>query len=127
MSKPKPKLRKPPDRVVDTPEAEAFIKGAAAKGIDSKITKKQAAKTVSQPETKRLNQAPLEKKSYVGFYMGQETCDRLELARVRLLQITRARKSDVSKSAIVETAVKIALDDLEANLAQSQLVDKITG
>jgi hypothetical protein len=59
--------------------------------------------------------------------MGQETCDRLELARVRLLQITRARKSEVSKSAIVETAVKIALDDLEANLAQSQLVDKITG
>ncbi|HSH04737.1 MAG TPA: hypothetical protein VLL52_19655 [Anaerolineae bacterium] len=49
----------------------------------------------------------------VTIYLDPEVADRIDEAQLRLKRITGKRGHDVSKSIIVETALRLAFEDLE--------------
>lgn len=56
-------------------------------------------------------------------YVTPETAARVDFAQARLRQMTRDRGRKLSKSALAEAALKLALDDFEANGENSRIFD----
>lgn len=56
-------------------------------------------------------------------YLSQEIADRLDLAQIKLRKLTGKRGHDVSRSAIIEAALTVALDDLDTYEDGSRLVN----
>lgn len=115
----KSNLKKPPK--VSESKKQDFIQGAEANA--NKSTNKQTNKTISQQDDKSTSKRS---KSLTGFYLAPETVMRLEMARLQILSLTGGRKSDVSKSTIVEAALKLVLDDLDQKGVKSELVKSFT-
>lgn len=62
----------------------------------------------------------------VTFYLGQDTADDLDEARLILVKLLRPEnKHDVSKSVIAEQAIKLAIAELRAKGAGSQLAQAL--
>lgn len=77
--------------------------GKATKPQVSKETSQEARKAISQPEKPKAT-----------FYLSQETLASLEEAWIKLRKMARTEdRGAVSKSAIVEEAILLALEDLE--------------
>lgn len=66
-----------------------------------------------------------EKKVKVTYYLAANVVDRLDLAQVKLRPLTGKRGHELSKSAIVEAALRLALEELEELGEDSQLVSLI--
>lgn len=91
----------------------------------SKPAKQPASRTVRQKASKAPPPPPdSEEKSKATFYLSQETVDLLEDGWLRLRRLATDRAS-VSKSAIVEAALEIALEDLAKYGEQSKLASKL--
>lgn len=54
-------------------------------------------------------------------YLSQEIADRLDMAQIRLRRLTGKRGHDLSRSAIIEAALTLALDELESAENESKL------
>ncbi len=55
-------------------------------------------------------------------YLSQEIADRLDMAQIKLRRLTGKRGHDLSRSAIIEAALRIALDELDAQSDNSTIV-----
>jgi len=90
----------------------------------SKPAKRPASRTVRQKASKAPPPPDSEEKAKATFYLSQETVDLLEDGWLRLRRLATDRAS-VSKSAIVEAALEIALEDLAKYGEQSELASKL--
>jgi hypothetical protein len=102
------------------PARQNTIKTARPK--DSKPVRQKASKPAVQEASKPAEQD----KAKATFYVSQETLDLLEEGRLRLRRLAKPEdRSQVSKSAIVETALAMALEELEASGAESRLARRM--
>lgn len=65
---------------------------------------------------------PTEAKAKATFYINQDILYELEAAQLQLRRLSpMANKKELSKSAIVEAALQIVLDEMKTNASHSQL------
>ena len=93
-------------------------------------TAKLAVKTVSKPTRKTGKTAyhktvKPEDKAKATFYLSQPALENLEEAWYRLRKLAKNNRSKVSKSLIVELAVRTALEDLEEKGDKSRLAQEM--
>lgn len=85
-------------------------------GLTSNTVKKvqhQDVKKVKEPTFK------------TSIYFDMSTMDRLDSAQLKIKAFTGKRGHDVSRSSIMEAALLLALDDLERNGEDSDIVRKM--
>jgi hypothetical protein len=85
----------------------------------------EAVDPSAEQEAKTPSEAHEGPKHAVGFYFAQDTIDALDMAAATLRRGAKTR-SKVTKSAIVEFAVRTALQDLERNGANSMIAKMLT-
>lgn len=90
----------------------------------SKPAKRPASRTARQQASKAPPPPDAEEKIKATFYLSQELIDALEDGWLQLRRMARDRSS-VSKSAIVEASLEIALEDLARHKEQSHLASKL--
>lgn len=87
----------------------------------------QASTPVQQPDSAPAQQQA-SKPIKATFYFRPETAEALEEAWIKLRRtIGKTRQSQVSKSEIVETALLLALEDLEKNKDKSSIAGALAG
>jgi len=103
-------------------------KQAEAPEAPDEPTSKPAKQPARKPARQKASKAPAppeaEEKAKATFYLSQETIDLLEDGWLQLRRLATDRAS-VSKSAIVEASLEIALEDLAKHGAQSHLASKL--
>ncbi len=84
--------------------------------IKMKSSRPVKGKTASPPE----QTAPIK----ATFYLSQQIVDALEDAWLSLRKMTKAR-GDISKSGIVQEAIRLAVEDLKDKAGKSRLADRM--
>lgn len=91
--------------------------GIPANQDTSKPASQDTGEPVSQPETPKVKAT---------YYLSSETVDALEAAKLALRRLAPAgNKRQISTSAIVDVAIQLAMNELEAQGSQSQLASKL--
>ena len=95
----------------------------------SKPVRKSTGKTVSKPTSKPVSQKKPEaqpaEKVKATFYLDTEIVETLEEGWMELRKLADKKdRGQISKSLIVELALKLALEDLEKRGAESSLAKK---
>ena len=95
---------------------ESQVSGIPEKPQDSIPVRQENGKTDYQPNTEKVKAT---------FYLSHEAVDALDEAWYRLRRLSKRDKGRVSKSAIVDIAVHMALGELEAKGSESHLARKM--
>ena len=119
----------------DSQESEASIPVSQDAGIPSsqhtsKPVRQRAGRPARQQASKAAEEEPsgAEQKLKATYYLSPEAMDALEEAWLKLRKMAgQEDRAKVSKSAIVETALLLAVAELEAKREQSQLASKLVG
>ena len=98
----------------ETPKAE--ISGIPENQEDSIPVRQKDVELASRSDAEKVKAT---------FYLSQEAVDALDEAWYRLRRLTKTHKGRVSKSAIVDIAVQMTLEDLEAEGPESHLARKM--
>ena len=100
--------------------------GKTAKQQEGKPVKRQARKPARQPDSKPTEQEiPEAEKIKATYYLSPETIDSLNQAWLQLRRLAKAEdKAQISKSLIVDRALLLAIEELEAKGAKSKLASK---
>ena len=88
------------------------------------LNSKPTGKQVKQKARKPVSQHTIKTESKVKatYYLSQEAIDALEDAQYRLRRLAGENRARVSKSLIVELAVKMVLEDVEAKGDKSRFL-----
>jgi hypothetical protein len=91
-----------------------------------KTVKRQARKPVRQPDSKPVEQETSEaEKIKATYYLSPEAIDSLDQGWLQLRKLAKAGdKAGISKSLIIEQALLLATDELEAKGAKSKIASK---
>lgn len=95
--------------------------GRPARQRTKRPARQQASKTAGQKET------PEEEKAKATYYLSPGTVEALEEAWISLRRMaSKDQKARISKSAIVELAIQMAVEELEAKADKSRLSSLLT-
>lgn len=91
------------------------------------LDKKKTSKPVRQKTIKTVNHNTIKSDNKVKatYYLSQKAVDALEDAQYQLRKMAGESRSKVSKSIIVELAIQMALEDVEAKGNKSRLLKDI--
>jgi hypothetical protein len=107
------------------PASQETVKPAERPAV--KPARRQASKT-ARPKASRPAEEPEPEAGKVKatYYLGLETLDGLEEGWLQLRRLTgREQRTSISKSLILETALQIALEELEQAGRESKLASRI--
>ena len=120
MASRKRTLQKTPDIL-----GEVLDKPVASKPQDSGIPERHQDSIPGKQEDVETAYQSNAEKVKATFYLTQEAVDALDEAWYRLRRLSKTNRGRVSKSAIVDIAVHMALGELEAKGTESQLASKM--
>ena len=115
----------------DTIKPEYHNTGIPEYHNDSKPVRKSTGKTVSKPTSKPVSQKKAEpqepaEKVKATYYLDTEVVEALEEGWMELRKLADKKdRGQISKSLIVELALKLALDELKAKGVNSLLAKKV--
>ena len=101
--------------------------GKMVRRQDSKTARQPTGKTAEQPASKETGQ-PAGKPGKATFYLSQEALDGLDEAWLKLRKMAKAEeRGSISKSAIVELAILLAIKDLQDKESRGYLASHLVG
>lgn len=116
MSKRKPVPKKP------LPTMDALLGGDLSASVNKNVRKDE---NTQADKAENIRNEQSREKVKVAFYIDAGVAQRFDYAQVRLKSLTGKKGHQVSRSAIIETALSLLLDDLEEHGVDSLLVKHI--